>query len=379
MALCDTFPERVTLVEQQLYFRSEYDPDYGLQSEEFVFECGWKFAPVAVLENIFRQLPDCDRLSMALTCKRWLGVFRSSEVWRCRSFRFGGLYKYRTEVWKALKVCRAFGRFFRDVEITCDNPTPGVANRFSHVMPRVVAALRWKKTQLYHLSLPRLQFDKHYTLRNIKKLMRLLRALHNLLKLQDHLVSLDMNNAAFRTQQADRVLKGLSDEGASHVRQLNLEDFLSIRERRVFDQTPFIEHLLRFTHLRKLYLNYCYVNDVVMLKLANSCGKTLEELGIKVYRLESWGHSIRSSSWNALKKRSPDLRVNLYLEGACEYSAIEHILNREMPVRWLQLWTGRAIFSVRWELCRSLEQIGSFYGPLLSEYSKYIQQKLQSC
>ena len=359
MTFCDTMPRHITLVEQQLYFRDSLDPDYGLQSDEYVFECGWKFLPEPALVEIYKRVADCDRLSMARTCRRWHSVFGNSEIWRHRSFRFGGLRKYRTVVWKALKVSRAFGRHFRSMEITCDHPTRAVAGLFSHTLRKLVGVFKWKNIQLRRLSIPRLQMDRNYRNPSIKN--RLSIAICRLLKMQTSLVCFDMNNAGFDALHASQILKALTSRDDFELRELNLEDFASNRLN-LYDKVYFKDAIARLSHLSRLYINYSYVNDDVMRIITQTCGHCLEEFGVKIYRLEAHNHVISPACWNDLKERSPNLKANIYFEGVANSSVVQAILIPQIPVKWLQVWSGKKMYYLDWKLRDTLKYIGQNFN-----------------
>lgn len=145
----------------------------------------WNVVPDLVLLNVFFQLGDEDRLSMALVCKNWYRLFQSPQLWRNRRVIFSTEKPFTTAT-NSLGFLKTFGKNLRVLTVGFAMPNFRNAKQISKAVEFYfnkatnVPDLRLKEFTLQNANM---ELYWHFILsrkRIISSLCRFLRRLHEL-------------------------------------------------------------------------------------------------------------------------------------------------------------------------------------------------------
>lgn len=319
---------------------SEYHNGFDLQS------LGWATLPHIILERIFLFLKERHRVKAMFVCKRWYTVMRNSaSLWRIKSFRFSGRdprdstnIPYR----KATQFVRTFGKYLRSLEFRLYNPAnSAICRKFQKAIRVCFISLIKDKTKLRQLAIPGLQFDRGQWTASEEDFAAWLSKYF--CKGQHTLEKVNLRGAKMSLNDGYKVLFSLGYDMAESMRYLDIEDFFHSR-RPIYVFTEFVDCLRQFRYLQELYINYSYVSEDLLETMAdNLAPNALKRLHIKVHIHDAHDQIILGQSWQALREKCPDCRVDMIFNRVLSSEEHFRILCPQIPLRQVRLYYLRCI------------------------------------
>lgn len=330
----------------------------------------WDVLPHVALLNVFRYLPERDRLRAQLACRRWYHVIRGSAcLWRDRSFRFSGRdpkdlthgpYRFATH------FVRVFGRYLRRLEFRLYSPiSSGVCKKFQKAVKVALVNMTRKSTQhrLVELSLPLLQLDRAQWMLYREDLCNVLARFF--CQGRKTVERIYLRGARASWDDGYKVLYALSYSAGHVVRELDIEDFFTSGRQPIHEIRQFRDCFINMRQLREINLNYSYVSDDLLTVLANNLDRdALEYFFIKVSVHEDRGQIVPGWAWQRLRDQCPGMRVEMLFQRVMTFSDHFRILSPEIPLARLT-FDGCYFADREWQMLPTISSILPYYRDTL--------------
>ncbi|XP_052246107.1 F-box only protein 39-like isoform X2 [Dreissena polymorpha] len=320
----------------------------------------WVNLPDVVLIEIFKYLPDADRMRASLVCQNWSQIFDSPCLWRSRSFELGG-YRAQTNGQKAFQFAECFGQYLKYLSISCSHPSYYTCKLFQKSIDELFLALKEAETQLVDFEMCRLELERYWKYDTPKE--KLIGLFAKFLKTQRRLVCFDMSSGQLPAYGGCRVLDAVANQSGSVIQDMLIEDFFHSRLA-VYQVKKFQKVISKFTNLKYLALNYNCLSDEVLETFSKSLQGKLTFMNIKVFRNDPHLHRISGIAWKQLTRACPRLRVALWIESIAMHEEIAPILVKEAPVKDLHIWSGYDD-DQNWRLADTVDLVTESYAPIL--------------
>ncbi|XP_064640885.1 F-box only protein 39-like [Lineus longissimus] len=289
----------------------------------------WDKLPDLVVVSIFSYLSLSDRARMALTCRRWAGLYHAPGLWKKASVDFCSHRLTNSE----LKCLYRHSQHIRSMEIILWKNF-GFNNKLSlkHV-PQLVKVLSC--SELNDLDLGCLRVGAHG--RNWPTASLTVSTLVNFLTSQKRLKTVKLSNLRIEEEEGLTILSALAAQNQMSVSTL---DITSLFQKSAKLERKFVNVMSVFTNLTEFHINYSYISDDLVEGIATRCGKSLRLLTVDVHHNEPHHHTVKISSWKHFKRSCPSAQVIFSLEYINSYSEIRMILTPGIPLNTLNVWTG---------------------------------------
>lgn len=295
----------------------------------------WKNLPHVALVNVFKFLPEDDRLEAQFVCRRWYDLIRNTPcIWRVKYFKFSGRNKrdlthspYRF----ATHFIKNFGHFIKKLEFRLYSPiSSSVCKKFQKSIKVSLNQLTKVECKLEELSLPLLQLDRSHWAQHREEMCSSLAKFFKNSK--GNLQRVYLRGARVNEDEGFNIINSLGCNAGNTVDQLDIEDFYNCG-RPVYQQTKFSSCFKYFNRLYELDINYSYISNKLLDTLSDSLKfGSLKYMYIKVSPHEERCQLIRPQSWRRLKDECPKLKVKLMFLRVMTYSDHYRILCPEIPL-----------------------------------------------
>ena len=323
----------------------------------------WANLPDVVLTEVFKYLPDKDKLNAALVCTSWYNIFESPCLWRRRHFDMGG-FKAQINGIKACKFAERFGQYLRYLSMTCSHPSFHTCKQFQATIEELFGKLKDEETQLHDFEFCRLELERYWKYDTPRE--RVIGTFSKFFKTQKAMQCFDMSYSQFPTYGGCRILDSIGCQSGDTITDLMLEDFFHSRLP-VYQAKKYKKCIGRFTNVRYLALNYNCISEEIIEQFSKTLSRKLEYLNIKIFRNDPHFHRISGYTWKMLRRACSKLKVSLWFESIGSYSEIAPILASEIPVRDIHIWTGYDE-DMNWRLGQTVDLISDLYSSTLGRY-----------
>lgn len=304
----------------------------------------WNVVPDLVLLNVFFQLEDEDRLSMALVCKNWYRLFQSPQLWRHRRVIFSTEKPY-TSATNSLGFLKTFGKNLRVLTVGFAMPNFRNAKQISKAVEFYfnkatnIPDLRLKEFTLQNANM---ELYWHFILsrkRIISSLCRFLRRLHEL-------TLINLIAAKMSLTDGCRVLESLGRGQASKTLQtVFIEDmfqaYISPNKHMRYTQA-----MSKFKSISWIYTNYDTINAQIMKNIANCMGEQFQKLTLTI-DCDVSSNIIRSEDWNNFAEHCPNAEVVVYIYASAFKQDVPSILVPGIPLKEIDIVSWPSVDSAR--------------------------------
>lgn len=304
----------------------------------------WNVVPDLVLLNVFFQLEDEDRLSMALVCKNWYRLFQSPQLWRNRRVIFSTEKPYTTAT-NSLGFLKTFGKNLRVLTVGFAMPNFRNAKQISKavefyfIKATNIPDLRLKEFTLQNANM---ELYWHFILsrkRIISSLCRFLRRLHEL-------TLINLIAAKMSLTDGCRVLESLGRGQASKTLQtVFIEDmfqaYISPNKHKRYTQA-----MSKFKSISWIYTNYDTINAQIMKNIANCMGEQFQKLTLTI-DCDVSSNIIRSEDWSNFAEHCPNAEVVVYIYASAFKQDVPSILVPGIPLKEIDIVSWPSVDSAR--------------------------------
>ena len=295
----------------------------------------WKNLPHVALVNVFKFLPEGDRLEAQFVCRRWYDLIRNTpSLWRVKYFKFSGRntrdlthspYRFATH------FIKNFGRYIKKLEFRLYSPiSSSVCKKFQKSLKVSLNQLTKVECKLEELSLPLLQLDRSHWSQHREEMCNSLAKFFRNSK--GSLQRVYLRGARVDEDEGYNILYSLGHHVGDTVDQLDIEDFYNCG-RPVYAQSKFSSCFKNFNRLYELDINYSYISNKLLDTLSDSLQfDSLKYMYIKVSPHEERCQLIDRQSWRRLRDGCPKLKVKMMFLRVMTYSDHYRILSPEIPL-----------------------------------------------
>ncbi|XP_067673657.1 F-box only protein 39-like [Haliotis asinina] len=296
----------------------------------------WDKLPDEALILVYSYLEDNDRASMSLVCKHWSNIFRTPTLWRERHFMFVGM-RAMEHTKKACEFITHVGPHLRRMVLECGHPVLHTARPIAEAVATFLGhTIKIPNMRVTYFKVVYLDCYHSWRFFDLSR-GKLIEALTKFLRKQRNLRKLDLSGAHMTSAEGMRCLASAAQSPARKtISYLHIKDLFELRYP-AFQDNRFRDNLARFTNLRQLYLNYLYVDELVLQVLRTHSRTSLQYLRIVVDSSEPCNHGISAYSWRDFSDGCPHAKVVFHFLGKLSIEDYRRVFVRCVPIHEIDI------------------------------------------
>ncbi|CAL1534267.1 unnamed protein product [Lymnaea stagnalis] len=323
----------------------------------------WSQLPDTIIMEIYMNLGDVDRVSMARVCKTWYQVFHVPSLWRSREIDFG-LRRANLEAFDkakkespvsngkhAIKFVKQFPTSLEDIAIRfrfmSEQPTKQMINDFKELCASLDGA-KLRNISIWNLNVDTVSGQKRKDV--IDSLKRLLRDQSSIRKFKEDASFYDLESGL-------EILRCLADASASTIQDLSLKD-LVLNGVYMYRDGRVSAELKKFTGLSRIDFDYNLISEELVKTWVTTCPKlTFIKLCANDYVHPN--HVISCEAWKSLVGTHPNLLVEFESSEIPDLKQMNDILSPAIPLFELSWYTFQN--TSEFELTRLLNRVAHYH------------------
>ncbi|XP_071110715.1 F-box only protein 39-like [Haliotis cracherodii] len=291
----------------------------------------WDKLPDEALILVYGYLEDHDRASMSSVCKHWNSIFKTPTLWRERHFIFVGM-RALDHTKKACEFITNVGPHLRRLVLECGHPVLHTARPIAEAVSTFLGhTIKIPQMRISHFKVVYLDCYHSWRFFDLSR-GKLIDALSKFIRKQRTLRKLDLSGAHLTSAEGMRCLSSAAQSPARKtIHYLHIKDLFELRYP-AFQDNRFRDNLARFTSLRQLYLNYLYVDELVLQVLRTNSRTSLQYFRIVVDSCEPCNHSISAYAWRDFCDGCPYAKVVFHFLGKLSTEDYRRVFARCVPI-----------------------------------------------
>lgn len=266
--------------------------------------------PTDTLLRVFSFLEKNEQLRVSAVCKYWRHlIFSSACLWRKRQLTLRCTRQSGSSR-NAFFYARRLGRYLHKLSISCEHPSNHACRTMSLSFRRLMTGLRVPASlRSFKVKDLRLSQARASVLLDISS------SLERLIYSLQHLKCFQMTNAHWPAQEGLRVMNSVLTSCQNSLHTLRIDGFFVPRfvpPRALDVLTPGLACL---ASLRKLSIDYSYLNDQTVLALATGHHVQLRSLKLVATDVSPNLRFVTRPAWLTLTRSCPSMRVEFVVQG----------------------------------------------------------------
>ncbi|XP_059153081.1 uncharacterized protein LOC131938876 isoform X2 [Physella acuta] len=342
----------------------------------------WSQLPYDILLHVFRYLSNSDKYHAALTCKYWLRPLSEPSRWQSGDFVFDNKSDE-----KAIIFVNMTGKTLRHINVKCiasNKHSCGDEGRASCTAKMYQFLANLLNSQNHHILTFKLTNICSLEIGGISAKSRsfseVAQLLTQVLYDQQQLRVLDLSNsqksikhrgyACFTVNEGLELLNSASKNCANTLQKLAISRLVSLDAIYKNDLSylpQFRSAIAGFSKLSELDINFCYMEDDLLLSLAMST-TTLKVIKVRADKIPELESRITPLAWEKLTAACPELRVLFYIKPISKLTFMESFFQDVTTI----LKPSMPLYQVKWKSgsVTAVENIKKFFQHMGQNFQK---------
>ncbi|GFN78744.1 F-box only protein 39 [Plakobranchus ocellatus] len=265
----------------------------------------WEGLPYVALVEIFRRLPNNDKINAALACRAWQLPFSRPALWR---------------------------------RANAQSRNGTVSTSIENLSIFLTSLLNHNNSQVSTFTLTHLRrFAKHLA----KSGCDVIQLLTLFLASQKSLTLINLDHAGLGSDDAFQLLAAATDWCEASIHTVSItEAFCPVEGYDVASDNRLLELLARFTALAELSLSHRYLSDDLLYLLASTAAFTLIQISIWAGYIGRAEGRTTPRAWRHLALTCPNLVARCTVQGISHDQSFKDILTPGTPLKYFRMDCG---------------------------------------